>query len=248
MTYVKHQPCPACGSRDNLAVYTDHEYCFGCGHIEFYTYHPRRIGNVKESNEKIVSLPEDIAPYIPAVAESWIKKYDLTLRELYDNNVVWSDYRQLLIFPYFDEKHFLWGWQGRYFGDDPKHPKWTGKGNFKEQIKIYLTRNKESSIIVLTEDIISTIKIQRLYNSSCLHGSYIDINKYSKIYNIYKPKEVVLWLDKDKQKESYLFSLQLNKIGIPSRVVSTNLDPKCYTTSEIKEIIEPKATGITSVP
>ena len=31
--FVKHAPCPACGSKDNLAVYSDgHGHCFGCGH------------------------------------------------------------------------------------------------------------------------------------------------------------------------------------------------------------------------
>ena len=33
-TFVEHAPCPECGSKDNLAVYTDHAYCFGCGHYE----------------------------------------------------------------------------------------------------------------------------------------------------------------------------------------------------------------------
>ena len=33
--FVAHEPCPACGSRDNLARYTDaHGYCFGCGYYE----------------------------------------------------------------------------------------------------------------------------------------------------------------------------------------------------------------------
>lgn len=32
---VAHEPCPACGSRDNLGRYDDgHGYCFGCGHYE----------------------------------------------------------------------------------------------------------------------------------------------------------------------------------------------------------------------
>jgi len=31
--FIKHIPCPACGSKDNLAVYSDgHGHCFGCGH------------------------------------------------------------------------------------------------------------------------------------------------------------------------------------------------------------------------
>lgn len=33
--FVRHEPCPACGSRDNLARYSDgHAYCFGCGYYE----------------------------------------------------------------------------------------------------------------------------------------------------------------------------------------------------------------------
>jgi twinkle protein len=32
---IRHEPCPACGSRDNLGRYSDgHGYCFGCGHYE----------------------------------------------------------------------------------------------------------------------------------------------------------------------------------------------------------------------
>ena len=34
-TFVQHEPCPSCGSKDNLARYsTGQGYCFGCGHWE----------------------------------------------------------------------------------------------------------------------------------------------------------------------------------------------------------------------
>jgi twinkle protein len=34
-TFIRHEPCPACGSRDNLGRYADGgAYCFGCGHWE----------------------------------------------------------------------------------------------------------------------------------------------------------------------------------------------------------------------
>lgn len=245
--FVEHRACPRCGSRDNLAVYTDHEYCFGCGYTIFYNYHNRRLDNVKDTTNKIVSLPEDIVPFIPAVADEWLRHYDLTQTELIVNRVVWSEYRKLLIFPHFDDKNFLFGWQGRYFGDNKEHPKWTGKGNFKEQIKLWgdLTTVKDTSIIIV-EDIISTIKLSRSYISSCLFGSNIYINKYITIYNTYKPKEFIIWLDKDKEKESRLFSLQLNKLGIPCRVISTDLDPKCYSTISTRIIIESQATNNSS--
>jgi len=34
--FVAHEPCPSCGSRDNLARYSDgHGYCFGCQHYDY---------------------------------------------------------------------------------------------------------------------------------------------------------------------------------------------------------------------
>ena len=34
-TFVKHEPCPACGSSNNLARYSDgHAFCFGCDYYE----------------------------------------------------------------------------------------------------------------------------------------------------------------------------------------------------------------------
>lgn len=34
-SFIQKEPCPACGSRDNLARYSDgHAYCFGCHHYE----------------------------------------------------------------------------------------------------------------------------------------------------------------------------------------------------------------------
>lgn len=33
--FLQHAPCPSCGSKDNLARYTDgHAFCFGCGYYE----------------------------------------------------------------------------------------------------------------------------------------------------------------------------------------------------------------------
>ena len=33
--FLHHNPCPQCGSKDNLGVYDDgHMYCFGCGYYE----------------------------------------------------------------------------------------------------------------------------------------------------------------------------------------------------------------------
>lgn len=46
-TFVRHEPCEQCGSRDNAALYSDgHLHCFGCGH---YTPPPTEGDAVEET-------------------------------------------------------------------------------------------------------------------------------------------------------------------------------------------------------
>lgn len=59
--FVAKEPCPACGSRDNLARYSDgHAYCFGCEHYEppegeerTYTAPERRVTGLIPTGEYI---------------------------------------------------------------------------------------------------------------------------------------------------------------------------------------------------
>ena len=61
--YVSHEPCPKCGSRDNLARYSDgHGYCFGCTHYEdgdgtTYTTHERKsdMGLIKIDYQPLIT-------------------------------------------------------------------------------------------------------------------------------------------------------------------------------------------------
>ncbi len=35
-SFIRHSPCPDCGSKDNLGVYTDHTHCFGCKETKYF--------------------------------------------------------------------------------------------------------------------------------------------------------------------------------------------------------------------
>ena len=35
--FIRHDACEKCGSKDNLAVYSDHTFCFGCKDHNFTT-------------------------------------------------------------------------------------------------------------------------------------------------------------------------------------------------------------------
>jgi len=57
-TFVAHEACPSCGSKDNLARYSDgHAYCFGCQYREKGEGEVKGVDNkVYESNEPIDDL------------------------------------------------------------------------------------------------------------------------------------------------------------------------------------------------
>ena len=56
--FIRHAPCPDCGSRDNLAVYTNHTYCFGCHQHKFTDEQaaPAATIKVKEKTNMICLL------------------------------------------------------------------------------------------------------------------------------------------------------------------------------------------------
>jgi len=47
-TFIGHEPCPDCGSKNNLGVYKDHTYCFGC---EQWTAN-KELRKLKAKNDK----------------------------------------------------------------------------------------------------------------------------------------------------------------------------------------------------
>ena len=53
--FYHHTYCPACSSRDNLGVYSDHAYCFGCG------YYKRGVSDgVETSKPRVSKLKEGL--------------------------------------------------------------------------------------------------------------------------------------------------------------------------------------------
>lgn len=52
--FIHHESCPRCGSRDNLARYSDgHGHCFGCGHYEHGDGEPQTQERTKIAKELI---------------------------------------------------------------------------------------------------------------------------------------------------------------------------------------------------
>lgn len=240
-----HEPCPNCRrigndrNGDNLAIYSDgHKYCFKCNYLETASGTQRLTSSLNNSSintSTAITLPADVDEFLPGHATLWLKKYSLTQQDITNNTLLWSEYYQRIIFPYLSPDGLL-GWQGRYLGDIPNKAKWFSRG--KLQDFTHLVGNKRSRTCVLTEDIISAIKVS--HNTSVcvspLFGSHISLAKllrYKKNFD-----NIIIWLDDDMKTKVVKYSQLGTSIGLRVATVCTELDPKEYDDATIKELTD----------
>lgn len=240
---MHNEQCPECAKRgkdrgkDNLGVYDDgSKFCFSCG----YRVSPSGIDilrawksdeSTNDGKGKVGSvLPDDISTDIPDIAFEWLTKYEINQRDLMNHRLMWSESRKCLIFPVFDSSMNLLAWQGRYFGENPMHPKWVKEGSTIDIFHILPIREHYETI-VLVEDIVSAIKISKIAPCMPIFGSAIGYKRLSRLSNV--TNGVVIWLDSDKRKEAAQESHRAGAIGLSSRVVFSDHDPKVYSLGEI---------------
>lgn len=225
MSFLHHESCPSCGSRDNLARYSDGgAFCFGCHYTERATrYVPK--SDVKKEYEK----PPTISHDFPPVCMEWVAQYGLSLEELLRRGCGWNGERQQLVFTFRDSDC----WQARNFRDGSKSKYFT-QGDVNELIPIYSSGHDDGRLVVV-EDCVSAIKVARQCDAMPVLGSHVSNSKLHGLSKLYR--DVFFWLDSDKLKESRNAAERARLIGINSNVIYTELDPKEYDDVFISEKI-----------
>lgn len=113
----------------------------------------------------------------------------------------------------------------------------------------------DSSTIVIVEDFMSAIRVGESVDAYCMFGTAVP---YEQLQDIVKKYDrIVVWTDSDKAGRTAASKLtsiikklinsevrnrafaKLNKIVLD---VLTDLDPKCYTNSEIRQILKTEVT------
>ena len=215
--FVRHSPCPACGSRDNLGIYSDgHKWCFGCGHYEPAI---RTLENSRPKPQESIRDGENASPdYVPLVSTDipekplkWLKKYGISDEEIAKHGILWVPEKQSLIL----------GTQYRYFGDNPKHPKAV---SFKKGDLLLLEKN---DTVCFVEDFISAIKVGQWVSAVPLYGSHIDASALK--WAIERFSRVCVWLDPDMKQKTAKAVLRGKLMGCRNMVgIYSDLDPKDY--------------------
>lgn len=241
--FIKHEPCPNCGSRDNLARYASGSaYCFGCGYKESSRLSPYVQRAERRTEVQGLRVPEDCSTSYGQVAVEWVSKYGISVEELIKRDVLWSDKWQQLIFTFYDESKNLLVWQGRNFNRElAKKRKYYTQGKPEDVLTIY-----QSSLcggndhgqhadklrrLVIVEDCISAIKIARYSDSMPVLGSTLSLSKISRLRPFYDVLEV--WLDGNMFHKAQNQASNAKMLGFEARAIYTELDPKELSDEEI---------------
>jgi len=232
--------CPRCAEQgkdlhgDNLGVYSDgHSYCYSCGYVT--SNNSRRTSNLKKPFQEI-NLPLDCDWTLPPTPTKWLLKYfeynDIPL------NTFWSESRDSLIFPIYDDPikpTQLFAYQERYFGNDPKRPKWRGYGIDDSLVQIGGEATRDSSI-VLVEDLLSYYKVSKIQRCMCLFGSNVSSKKLAQLM-LLNYKHIILWLDYDKYNYAQSVVPKARMLGLQASILVTKDDPKGYSYVEINNLL-----------
>jgi len=236
--FVRHEPCPQCGSKDNLARYSDGgAHCFGCG------YHPRVTQiSYEEQSIKHTSRRSDpeqldiLEGYISQEGVGWANRYGVGVETLLQSGCGGSPTRPTnLYFRWFDSSGRCILAQARDLTQDPKR-KYITYGTPNEVLPIYYFRDqsRRTDRLVIVEDALSAIKISDLSDSMPCLGSDLPPIKLKRLAGLYGAFTV--WLDSNMYDKAQRIARRLQLLGCEAKAVWTELDPKCYDTEELKHV------------
>lgn len=247
MAFIRHTSCDKCGSSDARAVYTGgSSFCFSCRRNGKPTSSPYLLEETPDDDE-IARLPHDANfSYSPACV-AWVSKYDVSIEELIKHKVYWSEERQQLIYTFWENSPGvgeLLFWQARNFGSWAKTKYYT-KGSPDSCLPFYLRRSTEmehgkvNGGLVIVEDCLSAIKIARQVSSMPVLGSDLSMVKIKRLTSVLEASGgIVVWLDGNMFHHAQKIAQRLQMLGVEARAVYTELDPKEYSDTEIKRVLE----------
>ena len=110
-TFIRHAPCENCGSRDNLAIYQNHTYCFGCHDYNKTNGELPKVANKKEITNMIVGINEALPKRKINSETCGIFKYETGEykgKNCHIANYYDKDYNKVAQHLRFPDKSFVW--------------------------------------------------------------------------------------------------------------------------------------------
>lgn len=207
------------------------------------------------SSPLTLELPFGCTKSIPSQAMTWLDKYGIIREEIIDNDIQWCDPRKALIFPIRKPQMDQLGnaevksgpllaYIARSFaseynivGDMYSHLRWTTKGPIQTTFHILGREDGDprKTRVVIVEDIVSAIKVARITRCMPLFGANLSPKRLMWLHA--NTDNVIMWLDQNKWKEAVGFAKSLELVGLNTKVVYADKDPKAHSNDEIKQLI-----------
>jgi len=196
--------------------------------------------------EEYPRIPDDCGTKFSEEAVAWLAKFHLSIPDAIRHGVVYSPSKQQIIYQMGSV------WQARNLNLTLGHgnsgrsrSKNFTSGNVNECLHIYghlLDSTSSSPVqlaretLVIVEDPVSAMRIAPLRPSMPLLGSHLATGRLIALSGLYN--SIWFWLDSDKLKEARAMAEKASLIDIHTKVIYTELDPKCYTQDELTEILK----------
>ena len=238
-----------CGVGDPVLVSMQkdglHAWCFRCDD----RYHKPKQRSLREQAElmrdraqstqefKKCQLPFDYTLDIPDDAAIWLYKASIRKATARQYQIGWSPSMQRIILPVFDDSGDLAFMQARRM-DGGQGPKYLNSFGANAGRVLFQTHriDSESTIAILTEDMLSAIRCSFLGPSAALCG--VSLSRAKRLI-VTQAKTVLIFLDPDKagQEGSLKAKKALSVLHPDVRIVTARDDPKRLTSKEIYEAV-----------
>lgn len=239
--------CPQCGLGTNTnAALVSHSvkgfsiYCFACDLNEFHSKGAQSLADIKrikELNELAeqpitkLELPDDYTTEIPATGRLWLYKASISESQWRRYRIGYSERYERVVLPVYDSSDNLTWFQCRAIHDGQK-PKYLQPSRDKGGVLFASGHQHDNKLVVITEDILSAIRIGKFVQTRCILGTKINTGQ---INNIASFDKVVTWLDSDRPGRRGSSKIR-KSVGLVTEVANiiTEKDPKLLTNEQIE--------------
>lgn len=195
----------------------------------------QRLGSVGGRAKEGRRIIEDLGEF-GIHGRLWLRTYGITESEVKTYGICYDEEWDKVLIPIFDSEGVA-GYQARAVRPDDTDPKYL-TFYWRPTSMLYAAPGANMERLVITEDVISAIKVGRQWLAMPLNSTQLS-TKHKSVVLSRDVHDFVVFLDDDnlivKQQQSAL-KRELDKFG-KCAIVAQGKDPKHFTDQELKEII-----------
>lgn len=246
---VARDQCPKCkeqgrdNSKDNLAIYADgHEWCYA-GHglikpVKMEAHIEKLNTTITPTTNKApttIELPFDSSVNLPVEVVSRLLSWGLTIDQMQKHKFMWSESKRRLIMPVYDGYGQLLMYQERSWDIGERKYMTYGKSTDILHIIYPNITAEQKDTIILTEDLVSAIRVSEYKPAMPLWGSDIPLQTIRRLASRFST--VGVWLDPDMKQKAVRDVLRISQY-VPCFFIESTMDPKFYAIDRIREHID----------